>query len=159
MIAALPTSIVIVVGMVPTIVTLIVDVTPGRYLTRCVIGLNVAGMTPFLHSLWTGANDVTTAVGIVTNPVAWLIIYGASAIGWMLFLGLPGAVAVFETLNAKRRIYILQEKQRSLLEEWGDSIRSPAESARNNAANASGGGLNDDPTATAAAGTEGAPTS
>lgn len=133
LIAALPTATVFAVGLVPTVVALIVDVTPGRYLTRCVAGLNVAGMSPFVHNLWTQGNDMMTAVGIVTDAVAWLVIYGAAAMGWLLFLGFPGAVAVFQTLNAKRRIYLMQEKQKTLLEEWGDSIRSPAEIAKNGA--------------------------
>ena len=130
-ISALPTAMVLAVGLVPTIVALIVDITPGRYLTRCVVGLNIAGISPFMHKLWTGGNDMMTAVGIVTDSVAWLVIYGAAAMGWLLFMGFPGTVAVFQTLNAKRRIYMMQEKQKSLLEEWGDSIRSPAETAEN----------------------------
>ncbi len=132
-ISALPTAMVLAVGLVPTVVALIVDLTPGRYLARCVLGLNIAGIAPFMHNLWSGGNDMVTAVGIVTDAVAWLVIYGAAAIGWMLFMGFPGAVAVFQTLNAKRSIYVLQEKQKSLLEEWGDSIRSPAEIAKNDA--------------------------
>ena len=132
-ISALPTALVLTVGLVPTVVALIVDMMPGRYLTRCVVGLNIAGISPFMHKLWTGGNDMTTAVGIVTDPVAWLVIYGAAAMGWLLFMGFPGTVAVFQTLNAKRRIYAMQEKQKLLLEEWGDSIRSPAEIAKNDA--------------------------
>lgn len=127
LIAALPTTIVLAVGMIPTLVALIVDMTPGRYLMRCVAGLNVAGLSPFMHSLWSGDNSIAMAVGTVSDPFAWLVIYGASAIGWLLFMGLPGMVSVFQTLNAKRSIYILQDKQKQLLEEWGDSIRSPAE--------------------------------
>lgn len=132
-ISALPTAMVLAVGLVPTVVALIVDLTPGRYLARCVLGLNVAGIAPFMHSLWSGGNDMMTAVGIITDAVAWLVIYGSAALGWLMFMGFPGAVAVFQTLNAKRRIYVLQEKQNLLLEEWGDSIRSPAEIAKNSA--------------------------
>ncbi len=134
LIAALPTATLLAVGLVPTVVALIVDMTPGRYLTRCVAGLNIAGISPFMHSLWTGGNDMTTAIGVVTDPFAWLAIYGASAIGWLLFTGFPGIVTVFHTLNAKRRIYMLEEKQKTLLEEWGDSIRSPGELAKKNTA-------------------------
>ncbi len=139
LLAALPSAIVLAVGIVPTIVALIVDLTPGRYLTRCVAGLNVAGVSPFIHNLWSGDNDITSAIGIVTDTFAWLVIYGASAIGWLLFLGLPGAVAVFQTLNSKRQIYLLQDRQKNLLEEWGDSIRSPTELARNAAEAGSAG--------------------
>ena len=53
--------------------------------------------------------------------------YGAAAMGWMLFLGLPGAVAMFRALNAKRRIYMLRERQKDLINEWGDCILPGAE--------------------------------
>ncbi len=149
LISALPTATVLAVGLVPTVVALIVDLTPGRYLTRCVVGLNIAGISPFMHNLWTGGNDMMTAVGIVTDAVAWLVIYGSAAMGWLLFMGFPGTVAVFQTLNAKRRIYVMQEKQKLLLEEWGDSIRSPAEIAKNGATGTARNEF-DDPAETAA---------
>lgn len=149
MIAALPTATLMAVGMVPTIVALIVDVTPGRFLTRCVAGLNIAGISPFAHALWTGANDMTTAVALVTDAFVWLVIYGASAIGWMLFISFPGVVAVFQSLNGRRRIYMLEEKQKQLLEEWGDSIRSPGDVVRSGS---SGGSDAATPASRAAAG-------
>lgn len=125
LLAALPTALVLMVGLVPTLVALIVDMTPGRYLARCVAGLNVAGVAPFIHKLWLGGHTMSAAFAIVTDLYAWLVIYAASAIGWLLFLGLPGAVAIFRQLDAKRRIYMLRERQRALLNEWGESILPP----------------------------------
>lgn len=122
LLAALPTAMVLAVGLAPTMVALIVDMTPGRYLTRCVGGLNAAGLAPFIHKLWLGGHTMALAFSLVTDMYAWLVIYSASAIGWLLFLGFPGAVTLFRQLNARRRIYFLREKQRALLEEWGESI-------------------------------------
>lgn len=138
--AALPTATLLVVGMVPTLVALIVDVTPGRYLTRCVAGLNFAGVVPFLHQLWSRGHTMSLALDIVTDVFAWFAIYGASAIGWLLFLGLPGAVSMARMLNGKRRIYMLREKQKLLINEWGDSILPVAEGkqAAEDAASAEG---------------------
>ena len=56
----------------------------------------------------------------MTDLYTWLLMYCAGAMGWLLFLGLPGAVAVFRSLNATRRIYFLHEKQKILINEWGD---------------------------------------
>lgn len=120
--AALPTAIVLSVGLMPTLVALIVDVTRGRYLTKCVAGLNIAGVLPFLHKLLVTSHDVQTAMGIVSDAFAWLVMYSAAAMGWLMFMGLPGVVSMFKVLTAKRRVYVLQELQRSLLNEWGDCI-------------------------------------
>ena len=120
--AALPTAILLSVGLMPTLVALIVDVTRGRYLTKCVAGLNIAGVLPFLHKLLTTGHDVPTAMAIVSDAFAWLVMYSAAAMGWLLFMGLPGLVSMIKVLTAKRRVYVLQETQRTLLNEWGDCI-------------------------------------
>jgi hypothetical protein len=125
--AALPTATLFFVGMAPSLVAFIVDTTPGRYLTRCVAGMNLAGLAPFMHQLWMKDHSMSLAMKIVTDVYAWLAIYGASAIGWLLFMGLPGAVAMFRSLNGKRRIYMLREKQKQLINEWGDSILPASE--------------------------------
>lgn len=127
--AALPIAILMSVGMMPTLVALIVDMTRGRHLTKCVAGMNLAGVLPFLYRLVTTGHDVQTAMTIVSDAFAWLVMYSAAAIGWLLFMGLPGVVSMFKVLTAKRRIYILQEQQRTLLNEWGESIL-PNRSAR-----------------------------
>ena len=51
--------------------------------------------------------------------------YGAAAIGWLFFLGLPGVVTMLRTLNAKRRVNALREDQKELLSEWGDTLNPP----------------------------------
>jgi hypothetical protein len=119
---ALPTTMVLAIGMAPTLGAFIADRTPGRYLTKCVAGMNFAGVIPSLYHLWITGHDLKTANGIVTDLYTWLIMYCAGGMGWLLFLGLPGAVAVFRSLNASRRIYFLREKQKHLINEWGDSI-------------------------------------
>jgi hypothetical protein len=116
--------------MAPTLGAFIGDTTPGRYLTKCVAGLNFAGVFPFLYQLWTTSNDMTTAIATVTDMYAWLVMYSASAIGWLLFLGLPGGVSVFRSLSAKRRIYVLQEQQKDLINEWGESILPALDKAK-----------------------------
>jgi hypothetical protein len=86
---------------------------------------------------------MTTAIATVTDMYAWLVMYSAAAVGWLLFLGLPGAVSVFRTLDAKRRIYVLREQQKDLINEWGESILPAIDKARaveTEARNADGGG-------------------
>lgn len=121
-VAALPTVTVLCVGMIPTVVAYIVDLTPGRYCTRCVAGVNVAGVIPFLDRLWTSSNDLYSAIGIVTDVFAWLAFYVAAGIGWVLFLCLPAIVASFNTYNAQRRTNKLRERLEELKREWGGEV-------------------------------------
>ena len=121
-IAALPSVIILVVGMIPTIVAYIIDLTPGRYAARCVAGLNIAGVVPFLNRLWGSTNDMAAAVNIVTDVYAWLAFYAASGVGWLLFSSLPGIVASFKTYSARRHANALRGRLEELKEEWGDEV-------------------------------------
>jgi hypothetical protein len=127
---ALPTTMVLAIGMAPTLGAFFADKTPGRYLTKCVAGMNFAGVIPSLYHLWITGHDLKTASDIVTDLYTWLLMYCAGAMGWLLFLGLPGAVAVFRSLNATRRIYVLREKQKLLINEWGDCVLPAVGSAK-----------------------------
>lgn len=129
-VAALPTVIVMCVGMIPTLVAYIVDMTPGRYTTRCVAGLNIAGVVPFLDHLWMSSNDLYAAMGIVTDVFAWLAFYVAAGVGWVLFLSLPSVVASIKTYNAKRKANRLRERLEELKREWGAEVTgNPADLA------------------------------
>jgi len=128
--AALPTTTLLAVAMAPTLGAFIGDTTPRRYLTKCVAGMNLAGTIPFLHKLWTTSHDMATAIALVTDLYVWLSMYSAAAVGWLLFLGFPGVVAMVRALNARRRIYMLREQQKSLINEWGDTILPSAEAPR-----------------------------
>jgi hypothetical protein len=134
---ALPTTMVLAIGMAPTLGAFFADKTPGRYLTKCVAGMNFAGVIPSLYFLWITGHNLKTANGIVTDLYTWLLMYCAGAMGWLLFLGLPGAVAVFQSLNATRRVYVLREKQKLLINEWGDCVL-PATGTANADDNSSG---------------------
>ena len=120
--AALPTALVLVVGFAPTLGARIGDTGPGKYLTKCVAWMNLAGVAPFLFDLWARGHEMVTAIAIISDMFAWLLMYSAAGMGWLMFLGLPGAVAMFRSLNAKRRIYFLRERQKELINEWGEVI-------------------------------------
>ena len=54
----LPSTIVLMVAMVPTLVARIVDPAPGRQLTVTVGSLNFAGSLWFMHDLWSAASEI-----------------------------------------------------------------------------------------------------
>ena len=122
MMVALPTVVVLVVGFLPTLTWFIVDMTPGRYAFRCIAGFNAAGVAPYALKLWTGGNDMAAAIGIVADPLAWMVFLCASAFGWMMFQVIPAGVTMVMTLDAKRRINAFQDVQKNLVEEWGPAV-------------------------------------
>jgi hypothetical protein len=119
---AFPTMCVVFVGMIPTLVCYIVDLTPGRYAFRCVASMNFAGVAPFVRLLWSQGHDMSSAMGIIGDPFSWLVFYGTAAFGWGLFFSVPGVVSAIQTLNAERRVNVLRLRQNELAEEWGTEI-------------------------------------
>jgi hypothetical protein len=128
---ALPTVTLLAVGMVPCVVAYIVDLSPGRYACRCVAWLNFAGVFPYLFKLWNTGHTMGGALKISSDPFAWLVMFSAAGLGWLLFLGVPGAAAAIQSFNAKRTAEQLKDRQRELVEEWGKAVAGvrPAEAA------------------------------
>jgi hypothetical protein len=122
LVIAFPTMILLAVGMVPTVVAYIVDLSPGRYLCRCVASLNFAGVFPYIMKLWTSGHSTAGAFKIAADPYAWLVMFAAAGLGWLMFTGVPGVAAAVQSFNAKRTVESLKDRQRALVEEWGKGV-------------------------------------
>ena len=126
-IMSLPTVMLIFFGMLPTIVSAIIDRTPKRNATFCVGGINLCGVFPYMMELWVGDNSMEGAMRILTDVFSLLVMYGAAAFGWMIFQSLPPVVATFVTVLAQSRVASLRSTQRQLIDEWGKDVGTPQE--------------------------------
>ncbi|MGB0748908.1 MAG: hypothetical protein ACPGO3_09195 [Magnetospiraceae bacterium] len=126
----MPSVIFLFFALLPTVVAYFTDRTPEKSGAICVGSMNMAGSIPSLWQLWFGANSVEQAVSILTDPFSLVVIYGAAAFGWALFLSIPTVVmALTRTLDA-RRVSALRTNQRQLVEEWGDAVTEDANDAK-----------------------------
>ena len=123
LIFALPTVILLVCGMLPTMVAFVIDRQKERYATFCVASMNVCGVFPYLLDLWVGEHSLIAAVGILTNVFSLFIIFGAAAFGWVIFTTVPPVISSFMGVIAQSRVTALRGDQRKLIDEWGDSVR------------------------------------
>jgi hypothetical protein len=108
--------------MVPTIVALIVDRNPRKFGALTIASLNFAGVLPYLVKLWAKSQSLENALNIVVDVFALIVMYGAAAFGWMIYLTIPAFVASIFMVISQRRIAVLRESQRKIIEEWGESI-------------------------------------
>jgi hypothetical protein len=122
---SLPSVMVIVFALLPTFVAFIVDRTPEKNAVFCVGSLNLCGVLPYLINLWIGENSMNAAILILTDVFSLVVMYGASALGWIVFQSLPPVIATFITVLAQSRISSLRSSQRKLVEEWGDIVGTP----------------------------------
>ena len=112
-------------GLLPAVVAFIIDRTPQNYAGFCVGGMNFCGIFPYILDLWSGGADVATAMQIISDPYAILVIFSSAAFGWMLFMTIPPVVSTFLTVVSQRRVGALRAAQKELLEEWGERIANP----------------------------------
>ena len=136
----LPTTIVVIFGLMPSFAALVVDEGRPRYLFRTVLGMNVAALLPYVEKLWLGSNDLSGAFAIVGDLYAWLAIYGGSAMGWLVFMSAPTLMTEWRKFNSERRVAKLKSRQKELISEWGAAlpIEEPAAEKADEATRASG---------------------
>src|SRR3954469_25210120 len=80
----LPSTILLTAGMIPTAVAYVVDRDPDKTAPMTVGGLNLAGVVTFLISLWQAGHTMAALTKVLTDPFAWLVMYGAAALGDLL---------------------------------------------------------------------------
>lgn len=118
----LPTVIFLFFAMLPTAAAYVVDRSPEKYEWICVGGMNFAGASPFLLSLWAGRHTVEAAAAQLTDVFNLMAIYGAAGLGWMMYVALPPVVGVFMQMSAQRRIAQLKATQTRLVQIWGTEV-------------------------------------
>lgn len=122
MIVALPMMMVLFFGMLPTIVVYFIDRTEEKYHAFSVGGMNFSGVFPYLLDLWAAADPFSAAQHILTNVFSLMVMLGAAAFGWIMFLSIPPVVAAFLTVIAQRRVVLLRGQQVDLIKEWGKEV-------------------------------------
>lgn len=118
----LPTTIVFGIGMIPTMVAYMVDRDSEKPAPITVGGLNFCGCMPYAIDLWKHGHNLTAAMKVFADPMAWLIMYGAAAVGWAFYYGIPPAVASAELMRAEKRVEVLKQKKVALVQEWGPEV-------------------------------------
>jgi len=122
-VVALPTVLVLSAGMVPSMVALVVDRDPNRTAGITVGSLNLCGVMPFLLELWSQPHHkLPQALQLLSDPLTWMVMFGAAAFGWGVYSVVPLWAAQLEIARAEHRIASLRERQKALVKDWGSDV-------------------------------------
>jgi hypothetical protein len=80
----LPTAILVLVGMIPTMVAFMIDRDPEKSAGLTVGAMNLCGVMPFLITLWQSNHSIERSVQILLTPFTFFLMYGAAGVGWLL---------------------------------------------------------------------------
>jgi hypothetical protein len=118
----LPTTLFLILAMLPTIVAAVVDRTKKGTKTITVGAMNLAGCTPFLIDLWTRSHTTEMAMTILTNPQTMIVVYCAAGIGYLIDWAVTGIVASIMVQRGEARLKDIKKRKENLEDRWGREV-------------------------------------
>lgn len=123
MIVALRASFVLILlGMLPSVVAYYAGKDENKISVATITCCNFAGALPYILDLTQNGNTWIRLSVMLSEPMVWVIMYGMAALGYMLVRSCPliynYALIVVNTSLA----FQLQQKQDTLVREWGEGI-------------------------------------
>ncbi len=120
---ATPASVILAMGLLPTLVAYLTDRDPEGYAAFTVGGFSFAALVPFLLTFWEGPHTLNAALAITINVSTLVIVYVAAVIGWVLYFWMPAVAAVYLKMSAESRTQDMQREQEQLIKEWGQGLK------------------------------------
>jgi hypothetical protein len=124
----MPTTLLVVVGLVPTFVAFVVDQSEKRSITLTVGFLNAAGIVPSAIDLWQHGQTLDHSIALIENPLTCFMAYGAAAGGWLVKYSVPPVAQFLLAQSVKADIADLEKYQSELRRVWGDEVKAPPSS-------------------------------
>src|SRR3954465_9815444 len=81
----LPTTIIIFVGLIPTMVAAIIDNNPTKTAWLTVGAMNMAGTVPVWFALLDAGHTIPAAFQLIVQPSMLILSYGGAAVGWIIY--------------------------------------------------------------------------
>lgn len=118
----LPSTFLLLIGMIPTPFAVFVDKTRGKNKVLTVGAMNLAGCSPFLFELWITDHSFTKSAEIVTDPFAIVVMWSAAAVGYIINWAMTGLVTATLYQRGQARQKAIQKRQKELVERWGQEV-------------------------------------
>ena len=117
-----PTTILLLIGMLPTIVAAFVDRTPEKIRGFSIGALNLAACSPYVFELWTSDHTIEQSLRILSDPTTLVFMYLGAAAGYILEWSLVAVMKVFMTERAESRLKAIDKQHAELINRWGKEV-------------------------------------
>lgn len=118
----MPTMVLLIVGMLPTLVATFIDRTSEKTRGLTVGAMNLAGCMPFLLQLWSTTNSVERAIEIIVDPRTIIVMYCAAGVGYIVDWAVSGLVASIMVQTSAARLQNISKRRAELIERWGREV-------------------------------------
>jgi hypothetical protein len=109
-----------IIGFGPTVAAGLIDTDPERHAAIAVGAMSLAAMVPKVLTQLTAPSS--SGYSVLGDPFAWLLVYGAAAVGWAIHGVVPVVFAFISDTRAEWRRKDLVKLQESLTQEWGPEV-------------------------------------
>jgi len=117
---ALPTGMMLALGLLPSGLAWMLDATPGRPGARAVLFLNLAGLAPALAELWRGGHGLSASLALLADWRTLGLAWAGAAAGLLLKTLLPLASGYSVDAQSAARRAALESRRAALVEQWGE---------------------------------------
>lgn len=112
-----------VIGMLPTVVAYLYDITKQKYLFRSIFASNLTGILPFIGELLqNGPSNNAVLQKVMSAEFTWIIIYGSAFIGWLLVKVCPMIAQMFIVGYNQSLLERYENLQKRIESEWGVEV-------------------------------------
>ncbi len=118
----LSSAVVLFIGLLPMFVAFFVDRSKKKTKAITVGAMNIAGCVPFLMELWTSGGTMETALSIIFDPMAIIVIYAAAGIGYLIDWTATIMIANLLYQRGVARKDTIEKRQKELIERWGEEV-------------------------------------
>lgn len=125
--AFMPTTILVILGMIPSVVALYTDDDRKKMGGLAVAFLNLGAVIAFVNILWDRGHSLANSLTLLMNPTTLLVIYFAAFIGFILVRFLPPIVAEFLKITHRKRMKVIEAEQKAIIEQWGYEVKGAIE--------------------------------
>jgi len=109
-----------IIAFMPTLGAVLTDKDPEKHSAIAVGAMSLGAMIPLVLGQFTA--KPSSGYNVLRDPFAWLSVYGAAGIGWMIHATVPSVTVFLSDLRADWRRKDLIKLQEELAEEWGQEV-------------------------------------
>jgi hypothetical protein len=119
----LPSTVLLAVGLLPTVVAGIIDRSKEKTRSITVGCMNFTGCCPYwLDLLTVYGHSINGAAQIITEPLNIVIMYSAALLGYLIDWAMSGMVSTVMIQRAEQRLKKIDREQKELIRRWGRGV-------------------------------------
>jgi hypothetical protein len=120
----------ILIATLPSIVAYFIDRDVHKSAFRVVLLCNMAALMPYVLPMLLAAASMQPydAMSLMTDPIAWLVVYCGAAAGWSLLFLCSYIARFLVILYCEYQISRLERFQKKLVAEWGERVKQEQQS-------------------------------